>query len=149
MNGPLPSPHMRPGFSSKRGAAALALMGMASTIDRHVFAHASEDELQAEIHRLLTEQGYACERERVAVGANGGAHRFDVLVSGGLVVECKIGGSMASAVDQCHRYLQLQEVQGLLLCGPSFWRLASQALARLQEACGKPAVFAPIRRAAF
>ena len=77
---------------------------------RHRFRYADERELQAGVEHVLRSAGLSVARE-AALGALG---VVDFLVDG-LAVEVKVRGTRVEVVRQVHRYLQHEEVRGLLL----------------------------------
>jgi len=111
------------------------------------FLYSDERELQSAIVTVLQEAGEPVATE-VRHGLQG-LHRFDIVVRERIVLECKVGGALSDALRQIDRYLSLDIVDGLLLCGPQVWKAAPSACEELARRHGKPVAFIPVTRAAF
>jgi hypothetical protein len=113
---------------------------MLGVLRAHTFRFADERELQDSVAVVLSGcGGFAVERE-----VRAGPDRFDLRV-GTVVVEVKIAGGSAAALQQCLRYLQREDVTALLLIGPPLWGADPFP----PTLAGKPFAFLPIGRAAF
>ena len=77
----------------------------------HRYRYASESELQDGLAEVLAAAGVAFERE-VQIGDAG---RIDFLADGGVGLEVKVGGSLAAATRQLHRYAASAEIEALVL----------------------------------
>jgi len=101
---------------------ALTPASLATFLSGFRYRFTSEDELQRGIDRVLGEWGASYVREHRIDARD----RLDFLVAPerrgegepvppGIGVEVKIGGSTAEVTRQVHRYLQREEVTGLVL----------------------------------
>lgn len=77
----------------------------------HRFHFASEAQLQAGIARVLDAAGVPYQREAVLTPQD----RPDFLLHGGLAIEVKVGGSVASLARQVERYAALDAVGEILV----------------------------------
>jgi hypothetical protein len=103
-----------------------AVEQLACEIERHSFRYTTEGDLQSSIDLVL--RGVTdVEREVAREG-----DRFDFLCSG-IVIETKVQGSQAAALQQCSRYLRRPDVHGLILVGPARWTAGLGRGRRLHE----------------
>lgn len=116
----------------------MTALKLAVVLSRFRYRFTTEAELQAGIADALSAKGIAFEREKILTPSD----RPDFLV-GTIAIEVKIGGSVASLLRQCSRYLKLEAVTELLIVAGST-RLATQIP---RELCGKPVEVLNVRAA--
>lgn len=85
--------------------------GIAWALDHAQLTYTTENTLQAEIHRTLTEHGGHPTRE---VALAGGLGRID-LVEGRVGIEVKTAGGRADVLRQLQRYAHADELDELVL----------------------------------
>lgn len=75
------------------------------------FRYTSEDDLQKGISAVLQAAGISHKREHRLDAKS----RIDFMVEGGLGIEVKVDGSVASLGYQVLRYLQCEEIKGIVV----------------------------------
>ncbi|ABM97043.1 hypothetical protein [Methylibium petroleiphilum] len=102
---------------------------VAVTLSRYRYRFSDEDSLQQGIAKALSANGLIFQREKSLSQRD----RPDFLLTGGLAIEIKIGGSLADVLRQVARYAEHERVRGILVVGTPAW------LSRVPESlAGKP-----------
>lgn len=114
---------------------------IAALLPRFSYRHGSEIQLHEGIEGVLLGAGIEFQREVVA----GPADRFDFLCPPGVVIECKVKGSMPEALRQIDRYAARPDVAAVVLVTTRFWG-GGGVPAQLH---GKPVHTVKVKGAAF
>lgn len=109
----------------------LNLNAVVNHLARYSYRYSSEVALHASLAKVLDTHGFEYQREFVLDAQN----RVDFWLNG-IVIEVKVGGSMADALRQVGRYINLPNVNGVILAGTSRW--AAEALDQKPEWQNKP-----------
>lgn len=104
----IPTTAELPDFRVRRIATLLAGF-------RYLFG--DEYQLQEAVAEVLAGAGEAVTREQILDRKN----RADVMLTGGLLVEVKVDGSLSAALRQCERYSALDQVCGIVLAASVAW----------------------------
>ncbi|NWA11927.1 hypothetical protein [Pseudomonas gingeri] len=96
--------------------ARMRLNNLANLLGRYSYRFSSEVNLHARLATVFEAEGIEFERERIMDARN----RADFWVDG-IVIEVKIDGSMPEALRQVDRYINLPDVQGVILAGTPRW----------------------------
>lgn len=122
--------------------SAMILRSVVETLPRFSYRFSNEIALHEGMAQALTSAGIAFEREVVA----GPKDRFDFLVAPGIVIEAKIQGSLAKALQQVDRYAARADVTAVVLVTTRFWGTTSAGIDQLH---GKPVHIIKLTGAAF
>ena len=90
---------------------------LATELPRYRYRFADENELHDGIATVLDTIELNYQREYAASTAD----RFDFLLDGGVVIEAKVNGSLAQAVQQIDRYCKLEVVHGIAIVTTKRW----------------------------
>lgn len=104
---------------------------VARALSSYRYRFDSETKLHEGMAAALDAFGIAYQHEFVA----GPEDRFDFKIDDGVVVEAKIKGSFAEALNQCMRYAKRDDVNAVILAATRFW-VGSGAMPT--ELAGKP-----------
>lgn len=96
--------------------ATLRLASVVAQLDRYSYRYSSEKKLHEALASILKASGIAFEHEYVLDAKN----RADFWIDG-IVLEVKVDGSMADALRQVTRYINLPQVEGVILAGTPRW----------------------------
>lgn len=94
----------------------LIFNAIASHLASYAYRYSNEARLHENLGKVLTHHGFAFEHERVLDARN----RADFWLDG-IVIEVKVDGSMADALRQVGRYINLPDVQGVILAATPRW----------------------------
>lgn len=117
-------------------------IAVARVLSSYRYRFDSETKLHEGMAEALKNGGIAFEQEVVA----GAADRFDFKLDGGIVVEAKIKGSFAKALEQCSRYAEREDVTAVVLAASRFWAGAGGVPTEL---AGKPFVMVKLQARVF
>lgn len=117
--------------------AHLVLAHLTRCLGSYLYRYGSEVQLHESLAKVLDEAGYSYTREFVLDARN----RADFLVVGGIVIEVKVDGTLSEALRQVDRYINLDQVTGVILASTQRW--AAGALLERPAWKGKP--FAMVR----
>lgn len=112
--------------------AHLVLAHLTRLLGSYLYRYGSETQLQESLAKVLDQAGYEHTREYVLDARN----RADFLVMGGIVIEVKVDGTLSEALRQVDRYINLDQVKGVILASTQRW--ADGALADRPAWKGKP-----------
>ena len=87
----------------------LIITAIRSALIQRIYRAVSEAQLQDQISRVLTFEGFEHHREVIA-----GSGRYDILV-GRIVIELKVKGSANTVERQAMRYAQMPEVDAVVV----------------------------------
>lgn len=107
------------------------LSSLANTLGGYLYRYGSEVQLHEAMAKVLEQAGFAYTRERILDPRN----RADFWLDG-LVIEVKVDGTLAEALRQVDRYIQLPQVTGVLLASTQRW--ADKPLVARPSWGGKP-----------
>lgn len=107
----------------------MRLSSIARLLGGYLYRYGSEIQLHEALAQVIGEAGYDFKREHVLDARN----RADFWIEG-IVVEVKVGGSLAQALRQVDRYIQLPQVHGVVLASTERWAL-QELLARPTWQC--------------
>ncbi len=102
--------------------ADLIIAAIRAALTQRIYRAVSEAQLQDQISRVLTFEGFEHQREVIA-----GSGRYDILV-GRIVIELKVKGSANAVERQAMRYVQMPEVDAVVVVTTS-QRLAASLMA--------------------
>lgn len=122
--------------------SSMILRSVVETLPRFSYRFANEIALHEGMAEALASAGIQFEREVVA----GPKDRFDFLVAPGIVIEAKIHGSLAKALQQIDRYAARADVTAVVLVTTRFWGGAGAAVDQLH---GKPVRIIKLSGASF
>lgn len=107
------------------------LSHLANTLGSYLYRYGSEVQLHEAMAKVLDQAGVTHARERILDARN----RADFWIDG-LVIEVKVDGTLAEALRQVDRYIQLPQVTGVLLASTQRW--ADKPLVQRPSWGGKP-----------
>lgn len=110
---------------------------------RYSYRYTNEAQLHTQLEIVLDGAGLTVQRE-VRLDAD---NRADLTLPAGVVVEVKVDGTLQQALRQVGRYIQLEQVTGVLLVATPRW--AATQLIERPEWGGKPFEMICIRRMAL
>lgn len=117
--------------------AHLVLSHLTRCLGSYLYRYGSEIQLHESLAKVLDDAGHKHTREFVLDARN----RADFLVEGGIVLEVKVDGTLSEALRQVDRYINLEQVKGVILASTQRW--ADTPMADRPAWKGKP--FAMIR----
>ncbi|RRW59566.1 hypothetical protein EGJ51_18035 [Pseudomonas fulva] len=95
----------------------LKLSHLTHYLGRYLYRYGSEVQLHEILAKVLNDAGYKYTRECVLDARN----RADFLVEGGIVIEVKVDGALSEALRQVDRYINLDQVKGVILASTQRW----------------------------
>lgn len=107
------------------------LSHLANTLGSYLYRYGSEVQLHEAMAKVLDQAGVTHAREHILDPRN----RADFWIDG-LVIEVKVDGTLAEALRQVDRYIQLPQVTGVLLASTQRW--ADKPLVKRPSWGGKP-----------
>lgn len=99
-----------------RAEQRLIFNAVANHLSGYAYRYSSEVRLHENMAKVLESHGFDFERERVLDARN----RADFWLDG-IVIEVKVDGSMADALRQVDRYINLPDVTGVILAATPRW----------------------------
>lgn len=123
----------------------LVLARIVEGIPRYSYSFAGERAFQDGVSTVLTLLEVPHQREV----KRGSRDRFDFLCDGSIVIETKIKGSYSAAMRQSVRYLEHEDVHGVVIVTTRLWAADVRLGVRHHRISGKPVHVLGVRGQAF
>ncbi|MBA1218163.1 hypothetical protein [Pseudomonas fulva] len=95
----------------------LVLSHLSRLLGAYLYRYGSEAQLHESLAKVLGDAGYQFTQEHILDPRN----RADFLVEGGIVIEVKVDGALSEALRQVDRYINLDQVKGVILASTQRW----------------------------